>query len=193
MYIRYKVKFSFHLKDIPAFRAVFTRISGPVQEKICQQIKSMGSRMWLLSKCPLLCVPTFAPAILCSLWNLCTILERGSFDNVRLHQCYPVELVQKWPESSGLFCTAYAYLPLELQSHISKTGCLPSTDESLQFDLPLFSDSFFPIATWKDPTWQVGLEKHELLVWPLFMLSHPKGLPRNFAFVLLEPVCSLFT
>lgn len=147
MYIRYKVKFSFHLKDIPAFRAVSTRISGPVQEKTCQQIKSMGSRMWLLSKCPLRCVPTFAPAILCSLWNLCTMLERERFDNVRLYQCYPGELMQTWPESS-----AHQYLPLELQSHISKTGCLPSTDESLQFDLPLSSDSFFPIATWKDPS-----------------------------------------
>lgn len=151
MYIRYKVKFSFHLKGIPTFRAVSTRISGPVQEKTCQQIKSMGSRMWLLSKCPLLCVPTFAPAILCSLWNICIMLERGKF-----WQC---EVASVLPSGAGADMTRILwallhcdeYLPLELQSHISKAGCLPSTDESLQFDLPLSSDSLLPIATWKDP------------------------------------------
>lgn len=45
----------------------------------------------------------------------------------------------------------YEYLLLELQSHISKVGCLPSTDESLQFDLPLSSDSLLPVGTWKGP------------------------------------------
>lgn len=93
-----------------------------------------------------------APAILGSLCNLCTMLERGGFGNMRLGQCYPVELVQAWPESSGLFCTTYGYLPLGPWNQIAKAGALPAWmhPSSWIFLCPQTVFSLVP-ATCKDP------------------------------------------
>lgn len=110
MYIRYIYIQVFLLpQGHYCFQSSFYRNQWACSRETCQQIKSNGSRVWLLSRCPLLYIPTFGPTILCPMWNLCIVLERGSFDNMRLGQCYPVEPVQTWPESSGLFCTAYTF------------------------------------------------------------------------------------
>lgn len=86
-----------------------------------------GKLCGLLSRCPMLC--TFVPAVLCSLWNLDSMLEGGGFTNLRLGQCYLVEPVQLWPASSSCCLRVPSLGTLKSDSQgwaPSQYSCIPS-------------------------------------------------------------------